>query len=122
MSDLLSVSNIDVNAKDNFGWTPLHEAVNHGKDEVVKLLLDFKTINNLGRFLKKETEVVDLWAVAGNADDGEGGITPLHDAVRNGHVKVVKLLLEAVARQGLIKLHQMLNMKTSKVIFEHELC
>ena len=49
------------------GWTPLHEACNHGHLEVVSLLL------------KHRAEV--------NAR-GMDGDTPLHDAAVNGHLEV----------------------------------
>lgn len=62
--------------RDNCGWTPLHEACNHGFTEVVELLLDHSAKVN---------------------DPGGakcGGVTPLIDAVTNGHVDVVRLLIE----------------------------
>jgi ankyrin repeat protein len=31
VAEFMSDPNVDVNTKDNFGWTPLHEAVSHGK-------------------------------------------------------------------------------------------
>jgi len=46
----------------------------------------------------------------------DGGFTPLHDAVRFGYLEVVDLLLQAVAKQGLSKLTEMLSLKTQKVI------
>ena len=47
----------------------------------------------------------------------DGDITPLHDAVRFGHLEVADLLLQAVAKQGQAKLAEMLSLKTSKVIY-----
>jgi serine/threonine protein kinase len=63
----------DVNAKDEFGWTPLHKAAILGHIEVVKLLI------------KEGADV--------NAKN-EFGWTPLHGAAESGHIEVVKLLLE----------------------------
>ncbi|CAH1123395.1 unnamed protein product [Ceutorhynchus assimilis] len=55
------------------GWTPLHEACNHGWYEVaLRLVLAGANINAKGL-------------------DND---TPLHDAVVNGHLKLIKLLVE----------------------------
>jgi ankyrin repeat protein len=72
VSEILSVSNVDVNAKDNFGWTPIHEAVSHGSVDIVKLLLDFQP-KNLSAFLRKTNPglVVDLFALAGTISDSQ---------------------------------------------------
>ena len=64
---------IDVNAKNKYGWTPLHHAAYDGHAAVVQALLASKA---------------DV-----NAKD-EDGRTPLHKAAYNGHEEVVKLLLE----------------------------
>lgn len=53
------------------GWTPLHEACNHGHTQVVTILID-KGVNI-------------------NAA-GMGGDTPLHDAVVNSHTEVLTCL------------------------------
>ena len=74
VSEILSVSNVDVDAKDNFGWTPIHEAASAGSAEVVQLLLDFRP-NNLEAFLRKTNPGpgINLFALAGNVSDTEVG-------------------------------------------------
>lgn len=65
-----------MNVRDHCGWSPLHEACNHGHTEVVSVLLDSNA----------------------NIDDPGGsgcnGLTPLIDAASNGHVDIVQLLVE----------------------------
>jgi NF-kappa-B inhibitor-like protein 2 len=64
-----------VNIRDHAGWTPLHEAANHGYKDIVDLLLSH----------------------GANIDDKGGidcdGVTPLHDAASNGCMDVMELLL-----------------------------
>ncbi|XP_012271761.1 tonsoku-like protein [Orussus abietinus] len=64
------------NTRDYCGWTPLHEAVNHGFTEVAKLLLQ---------------------AGADVNDPGGpmcGGVTPLHDAAACGNFSSMNLLIQ----------------------------
>ncbi|XP_040277481.1 SMC5-SMC6 complex localization factor protein 1 [Bufo bufo] len=70
----LSLPGIDINAKDNAGWTPLHEACNHGSTECVREIL-------------QRCPEVDLLS---HVD----GVTPLHDALQNGHIEIGKMLLQ----------------------------
>lgn len=70
---LLAHRTTDPNAVDFAGWTPLHEACNHGWREVASKLLQAGAMVN-----------------ARGLDDE----TPLHDAASNGHKSVVRLLLE----------------------------
>lgn len=62
----------DVDARDNAGYTPLHECSSRGNLEVARLLLEHSA---------------DVNASA------TGGIRPLHDAIENNHVEVVRLLI-----------------------------
>ena len=65
-----------VNTRDHCGWSPLHEACNHGHTEVVGVLLEHgAAVNDPGGV---------------HCD----GITPLHDAAVNGQVEVVQMLLD----------------------------
>ncbi|XP_011307128.1 tonsoku-like protein [Fopius arisanus] len=65
-----------VNCRDYCGWTPLHEAANHGFLEIVKLLVNYGVnINDRGGHQC-------------------GKLTPLHDAATCGHIDVVDFLIE----------------------------
>lgn len=59
---------------DHAGWTPLHEACNHGSTACVEALLRHRPCPVL-------TSQV-------------GGVSPLHDALINGHTDIAKMLLE----------------------------
>lgn len=73
---LLWQQGAQVNTRDHCGWSPLHEACNHGYMEVVKMLLEHgAAVNDPGGI---------------HCD----GITPLHDAAVNGQAEVVQVLLE----------------------------
>ncbi|KAM9330951.1 SMC5-SMC6 complex localization factor protein 1 [Gastrophryne carolinensis] len=69
----LRLPGVDINVKDNAGWTPLHEACNHGSTECVREIL-------------QQCPEVDLLIHV-------NGVTPLHDALQNGHVEIGKMLL-----------------------------
>lgn len=59
---------------DHAGWTPLHEACNHGSTECVEALLRHRPAPVLN-------SQVD-------------GVSPLHDALKTGHMDIAKMLLE----------------------------
>lgn len=63
---------VSVNARDNAGYTPLHECCSRGHLDIARALLQYGA---------------DVNASAA------GGIRPLHDAVENDHVEIVRLLL-----------------------------
>ncbi|XP_044301682.1 SMC5-SMC6 complex localization factor protein 1 [Varanus komodoensis] len=71
---LLSLPGMDINVKDYAGWTPLHEACNHGSTVCVREIL-------------QRCPEVNLFS---HVD----GVTPLHDALVNGHVEIAELLLQ----------------------------
>uniref|UniRef100_A0A8D0GV55 SMC5-SMC6 complex localization factor 1 n=1 Tax=Sphenodon punctatus TaxID=8508 RepID=A0A8D0GV55_SPHPU len=80
---LLSFPGTDINVKDYAGWTPLHEACNHGSTVCVREIL-------------QRCPEVDLLSQV-------DGVTPLHDALSNGHLEIAELLLQ---HGGELLLHQ----------------
>ena len=78
ISDLfLKNKYVDVNSKDDDGWTSLHVAAFNGNlDAIILLLQSGAQINSLDN---------DDW-------------TPLHCAARKGYLKVVELLLQEGAQ------------------------
>ncbi|KAJ7335768.1 hypothetical protein JRQ81_013709 [Phrynocephalus forsythii] len=83
LSHLLSLPGIDINVKDHAGWTPLHEACNHGSTVCVREIL-------------QHCPEVNLFSQV-------DGVTPLHDALTNGHIEIAELLLQY---GGPLLLHQ----------------
>ena len=75
--ELLIAKGADVNAKDNWNWTPLHSAV-YGHKDIVELLI---------------TEGANV-----NARDG-GGRTPLWYAKDKGNNEIVELLRKHGAKE-----------------------
>ncbi|KYN11868.1 Tonsoku-like protein [Trachymyrmex cornetzi] len=64
------------NVRDNYGWSPLHEAANHGYVDIAELLL------------KHDANVNDLGGTSCK------GVTPLHDAACCGHFSMMHLLIQ----------------------------
>ncbi|OCL00089.1 putative kinesin [Cenococcum geophilum 1.58] len=108
-AEVLLTVGADVNARDQFGWTPLSRAAGGGHEAVVKLLLETGKANvdskdnDSGRTpLSRAAEggheaVVGLLLETGKVDVDSGdnnGQTPLSRAAEGGHEAVVKLLLE----------------------------
>jgi ankyrin repeat protein len=92
---LFRTPGVDVNAADNIGSTPLHEAVNASQEEAVKLLLDYQPLPTLDRYVtgaaggSRPAGCVDLTAMAG----AEEKFTPLQDAVEAGNINIVTIIL-----------------------------
>ena len=74
---LLISRGVNVNEKDNSGWTPLHFASRNGHLEVMKLLIS-------------EAKSVGIDIVN---EKNNSGCTPLQSASANGHLGVMKLLI-----------------------------
>ena len=70
---LLSIRNIDVNVKDKYEWTPLHDAARYGHVEIARLLLQ----NGADVNAKSKYDT-----------------TPLRCSAENGHVDILHLLVE----------------------------
>ncbi|RXG61147.1 BCL-6 corepressor [Armadillidium vulgare] len=68
----LESSDFNVNAKDNAGYTPLHEACNRGHLDIAQALCAHHAHVNASGF---------------------GGMRPLHEAIENGHIELARLLL-----------------------------
>lgn len=71
---LLLANGMDVNVKDEMEWAPLHHACCAGKDKTVEFLLDNKADVNA---------------------PNQNGEVPLHLAFGNGHMEIIRLLLQA---------------------------
>jgi len=121
--DVLTRRGSPMEVQDNKGDTPLHEAANHGKEGVIRLLLDHGaqigasnkegwTALHIAVWNGKES-VVQLLLDRGAAIDASNkeGKTPLHEAARNGEEAVAQLLLDRGAakdasnKEGLTALH-----------------
>ena len=74
---LLIDNGAQLEAKESDGWTPLHYAANYGLVEVVRLLCDCGA--------DVEARTTGGWHL---------GLRPLHCAVLNDHISVVKELIE----------------------------
>ncbi|CAF4627766.1 unnamed protein product [Rotaria sp. Silwood1] len=70
----------DINLQDNHGWTPLHEAVNHGHIDIVRYLLDCKANINI---------------------KANNGITALIDACNSGCLDIIEILLSYGAKTNI---------------------
>jgi serine/threonine-protein phosphatase 6 regulatory ankyrin repeat subunit B len=74
--EALIYSGIDINFKDDNGWTALLIAVENGHIEVVKMLIGAGADINI---------------------KGNGGLTALMRAAKNGYIEIVKMLIESGA-------------------------
>lgn len=72
MTELLN-QGANTNTEDNAGWTPLHEAVQNGRLDLVLLLLQYNTL-------------IDV--------PGQSNETPLHEAVRYNHKDIAVELVK----------------------------
>ena len=73
MIEFLLVNKADVNSEDERNWTPLHDVADSDNIAVAKLLLNHKAKINAKA-------------------DGDGGATPVHIALRNGHKEMADFL------------------------------
>ena len=90
-----------MNARDNCGWIPLHEACNHGY--LGQWPTNFLCLYCFKSFLPPD--IVRCLLDAGAAVNDQGGpkcngVTPLIDAATNGHVAIVRMLVEIGADIG----------------------
>ncbi|KAH8429735.1 ankyrin repeat domain-containing protein [Aspergillus melleus] len=124
---LIELGEITVNTRDKLLQTPLYGAAAGGHKEVVELLLTTKGIIESTRSMGTGGPVL-VAARNGHADivqrllevnsecsfdrDGHYGRRPLHEAVINGHVGVVKTLLE----HGIVEAHCRAKMGNIEIV------
>ncbi len=89
---LLATAKIDVDSKDNDGWTPLTYAAANGHDAVVKLLLATKKVDINAKDTTDDRTPLG-WAAAKACSKEKYGQMPLGDRVFNGYGEIVKMLL-----------------------------
>ena len=92
----------DVNAKEEYGGTPLHNAASGGRKEVVELLIaagadmEAKDMGGLTPLhFSANKEIAELLIANGanvNAKSDDG-VAPVHNAAGNGHKGIVELLI-----------------------------
>lgn len=75
VSELLAKGDIDVNAMDGDGWSPLYTACIHGLVDMVELLLRDERVNP-------------------NLENAHRKYTAMHSVCHNGHSDLVRLLLQ----------------------------
>ena len=83
LAQLLNCKNVNINAKDNNGWTPLHEAVCHGQLRCVQMLLH----------AKNGSSCTDMLVQA-----GDHGMNAFHEAVENNFLDIVTEMIEVLKR------------------------
>eukprot|EP00094_Tigriopus_californicus_P011432 TCALIF_11037-PA protein Name:"Similar to MIB2 E3 ubiquitin-protein ligase MIB2 (Gallus gallus)" AED:0.04 eAED:0.04 QI:0/0/0/0.5/1/1/2/0/1055 len=105
--DALLKHNPDVNLKESFGDTPLHEAITQGHTTIFDMLLNVSSIDltitngrgfNPLHWAALKGNAYALKAIIQKAPEmitlgKEDGFTPLHIACVNGHIELVKALL-----------------------------
>lgn len=104
--ELLLHFRANVNAADDRGWTPLHEAASTDNAEITTLLLqrsafpdvaslDGQTPLHRASITGYHDNVKALLDFDADMDaTDQNGLTPLHAAVETGHAEVIRLLLE----------------------------
>ena len=113
MVKILVEAGADIEIRDRFNATPIFRAIDYAKPEIVEYLLNrganWKALDLFGRGLlhsaagkayiddvKAEVEVMNMLLNATTLNPNlrdKKGTTPLHDAARDGDVKIVELLL-----------------------------
>ncbi|KAL8858999.1 MAG: hypothetical protein Q9178_004480 [Gyalolechia marmorata] len=94
---LLGDPQIHINSSDQYGRTALHDAAEHGQIEIAKVLLERGASVN-AKIVRPQYE---LWRMGGGhaLDFFEWAcVTPLHYAATNGHVEIVRSLLNHGAK------------------------
>ncbi|KAL7925178.1 ankyrin repeat-containing domain protein [Trichoderma austrokoningii] len=109
---LLTRDDVEINWRDDDGWTPLHHAVSTGDKATVEMLLargaDINCVNTAGEspicLAAEEGHedifklLIDAKALINPAEPEH--MMPLSSAIKSGHMNIVKLLLENGAKIG----------------------